>query len=207
MSTAVTSDPEFVFLGEHSAIDFANTLVAGRGGLVELLGSWGDVIDWLEESGALRKNTRAALMVVSSPEGAVERVRALRSKWREEISRLIEGEGVSESFAKLLNQFLEKDAFHERFGTGEGRSYRIERSPSSLRGEDLVLAVLAREIADFLAHSNFSYLRKCANSECILFFYDTTKNHRRQWCSTAVCGNRHKVAAFRERQARKRRMP
>jgi predicted RNA-binding Zn ribbon-like protein len=81
----------------------------------------------------------------------------------------------------------------------------MDRSSSSLHGEDLVLAALAREVAHFLADSNFSYLRKCANSECVLFFYDTTKNHRRQWCSTAVCGNRHKVAAFRERQARKRR--
>ncbi|HET7238234.1 MAG TPA: CGNR zinc finger domain-containing protein [Terrimicrobiaceae bacterium] len=204
MSIVVTSDPEFVFLGEHSAIDFANTQVAGRGGLVELLGSWGDVIDWLEESGVLRKNTRAARMV-SSPEEAVERVRAFRSTWREEISRLIERGRISESFTRLLNQFLEKDSFHETLRSGEGRSYRMDRSPSSLRGEDLVLAALAREIAHFLAHSNFSYLRKCANSECVLFFYDTTKNHRRQWCSTAVCGNRHKVAAFRERQARKRR--
>ncbi len=204
MSIVVASDPEFVFLGEHSAIDFANTQVAGRGGLVELLGSWGDVIDWLEESGVLTKNTRAARMV-SSPEEAVERVRALRSTWREEISRLIEGGRVSESFTRLLNQFLEKDLFHETLRLSERRSYRIDRSAPSLRGEDLVLAALAREIANFLAHSNFSYLRKCANSECVLFFYDTTKNHRRQWCSTAVCGNRHKVAAFRERQARKRR--
>jgi predicted RNA-binding Zn ribbon-like protein len=34
----------------------------------------------------------------------------------------------------------------------------------------------------------------------VLYFYDTTKNHRRQWCSVAMCGNRHKVAEFRRRQ-------
>jgi len=36
----------------------------------------------------------------------------------------------------------------------------------------------------------------------VLYFYDTTKNHRRQWCSTAACGNRHKVADFRKRQVK-----
>jgi predicted RNA-binding Zn ribbon-like protein len=34
----------------------------------------------------------------------------------------------------------------------------------------------------------------------VLYFYDTTKNHRRQWCSAASCGNRHKVSQFRKRQ-------
>jgi hypothetical protein len=34
----------------------------------------------------------------------------------------------------------------------------------------------------------------------VLVFYDTTKNHRRQWCSNSTCGNRHKVAEFRRRQ-------
>jgi predicted RNA-binding Zn ribbon-like protein len=34
----------------------------------------------------------------------------------------------------------------------------------------------------------------------VLFFYDTTKNHARRWCSMAFCGNRHKVAAHYRRQ-------
>jgi predicted RNA-binding Zn ribbon-like protein len=33
----------------------------------------------------------------------------------------------------------------------------------------------------------------------VLFFYDTTKNHARRWCSMAFCGNRHKVAAHYRR--------
>jgi predicted RNA-binding Zn ribbon-like protein len=29
----------------------------------------------------------------------------------------------------------------------------------------------------------------CKNQACILYFYDTTKNHRRNWCSMGICGN------------------
>jgi predicted RNA-binding Zn ribbon-like protein len=33
----------------------------------------------------------------------------------------------------------------------------------------------------------------------VLFFYDTTKNHARHWCSMTICGNRSKVAAHYRR--------
>jgi predicted RNA-binding Zn ribbon-like protein len=32
-----------------------------------------------------------------------------------------------------------------------------------------------------------------ANHDCILFFYDTLRSGRRQWCSMAGCGNRAKA--------------
>jgi len=56
-------------------------------------------------------------------------------------------------------------------------------------------------MAEFLAKADFRYLRHCANTRtCVLVFYDTTKSHRRQWCSNATGGNRHKAAEFRRRK-------
>jgi predicted RNA-binding Zn ribbon-like protein len=192
---------EFLFLGEHPAIDFANTQVARRGLLTELLCGWEDVVGWLEKARIVED--ASLLRSAAAPGQAVERVRGLRNAWRAQMSRLTAGGRVSAAFVRLLNQFLEKDTFDETLKSVGARSYRIERSSPSLHGEDLALTILARQIALFLASSNLSYLRRCANSECVLYFYDTTKNHRRHWCSAALCGNRHKVAAFRERQARK----
>jgi predicted RNA-binding Zn ribbon-like protein len=37
-------------------------------------------------------------------------------------------------------------------------------------------------------------IRRCANTGCILHFYDTSKNGTRRWCSMAGCGNRAKAA-------------
>jgi predicted RNA-binding Zn ribbon-like protein len=64
--------------------------------------------------------------------------------------------------------------------------------------EDLIVPV-AHLAAEFLSSADYSAIRKCENPDCILFFYDTSKNHTRRWCSMGLCGNRAKVAAFRER--------
>ena len=51
-STKNRSDrPEFVFVGEHPAVDFANTVVVSSGHLEDLLGSWSDLVGWLSQTG------------------------------------------------------------------------------------------------------------------------------------------------------------
>ncbi|MEV6399034.1 CGNR zinc finger domain-containing protein [Streptomyces sp. NPDC051907] len=37
-------------------------------------------------------------------------------------------------------------------------------------------------------------IRACAGPECVLHFYDTSKNGTRRWCSMAGCGNRAKAS-------------
>lgn len=37
-------------------------------------------------------------------------------------------------------------------------------------------------------------IRQCAHTECVLFFYDTSKNGTRRWHSMSTCGNRAKAA-------------
>jgi hypothetical protein len=57
----------------------------------------------------------------------------------------------------------------------------LHRSRSLLEGKHLALAILARSMAEFLITAEFKHLRRCANTDsCVLVFYDTTKNHRRQ---------------------------
>jgi predicted RNA-binding Zn ribbon-like protein len=36
-------------------------------------------------------------------------------------------------------------------------------------------------------------IRPCANADCVLHFYDVSKNGTRRWCSMAGCGNRAKA--------------
>ncbi|MGH7080341.1 MAG: CGNR zinc finger domain-containing protein [Acetobacteraceae bacterium] len=42
-------------------------------------------------------------------------------------------------------------------------------------------------------------MKACENQACTLLFADHTRGHRRRWCSMAICGNRAKQAAHRER--------
>jgi predicted RNA-binding Zn ribbon-like protein len=36
-------------------------------------------------------------------------------------------------------------------------------------------------------------IRRCANHDCVLHFYDVSKNGTRRWCSMTSCGNRAKA--------------
>jgi predicted RNA-binding Zn ribbon-like protein len=190
--------PEFIFVGEHPAIDFANTFSARNGEGTEHFRAWSDVIDWLSLTG-LSKDESLKLPVAPGAE-ALASVLELRQAWAAELPRLVAEEKVSDSFLERVNGLLAEDVFHKELRREE-TGYRLVHSGSQLRGAKLALALFGRQIALFLAEANLSYLHRCANTaSCVLYFYDTTKNHRRQWCSVASCGNRHKVAQFRKRQ-------
>jgi predicted RNA-binding Zn ribbon-like protein len=62
------------------------------------------------------------------------------------------------------------------------------------------LAPVAKAAAELLAGGYFELVRRCEDRDCVLWFYDRTKSHHGRWCSMAICGNRNKVAAFRQRQ-------
>jgi predicted RNA-binding Zn ribbon-like protein len=193
--------PEFIFVGEHPAIDFANTFSTPNGVGTEHLRAWTDVIDWFSLTG-LSKDQGLKLSCAHGAE-ALRSVVEFRQAWAAELPRLVAGERVSDKFLERVNRLLAEDVFHEELRREEETAYRLVRCDSQLRGEKLALALLGRQIAVFLAEANLGYLHRCANTaSCVLYFYDTTKNHRRQWCSVASCGNRHKVAQFRKRQAK-----
>jgi predicted RNA-binding Zn ribbon-like protein len=42
-------------------------------------------------------------------------------------------------------------------------------------------------------------LKVCPDDDCAWAFYDESRNRSRRWCSMNVCGNRHKVRAYRDR--------
>ena len=194
-----TRDPKFIFVGEHPAIDFANTLSSPRGQPEELLRSWPDLVYWLSKAG-LPKDSSLNLAVSRGVE-ALKSVLKLRHAWKALLAQLIAGGKVNDEFLESLNSLLAEDNFHDTVQRDSQKGFKLVRSASQLHGEKLALAMLARQIAGFLADANLNYLHRCANTAtCTLYFYDTTKNHRRRWCSVAVCGNRHKVAAFRKRQ-------
>ena len=196
---AVPKRPDFLLLGAHPAIDFANTLVPPPGLNIEFLQSWQNVIDWLKET-KLSDGQNLEVSESDAPQ-ALESVRNLRHAWRITLEAIMAGHAVRPQFIKQLNRILCLDTFSETLGVEAKKSFHLYRSRSLLESKHLALAILARSIAEFLITAELKYLRRCANTDsCALVFYDTTKNHRRQWCSNSMCGNRYKVAEFRRRQ-------
>ncbi|MDR6983445.1 putative RNA-binding Zn ribbon-like protein [Rheinheimera pacifica] len=64
-----------------------------------------------------------------------------------------------------------------------------------------MLGQVAEAIAQLLVEGDAALIKQCEHPDCILWFYDRTKAHKRRWCSMATCGNRFKAAQFRKRNS------
>ncbi len=66
------------------------------------------------------------------------------------------------------------------------------------------LARLLVAIVEAQADDTWERLKLCAAADCLLAFYDISKNRSRNWCSMGVCGNRQKTRSYRARQQGKK---
>ena len=136
-----TQGPNFIFVGEHPAIDFANTLSNPHGQLEDLLRTWPDLVYWFSEAG-LSKDPSLNLSVSRGVE-ALKSVLKLRHVWKALLAQLIVGGKVSDEFLTSLNSLLKDDNFHDTVRRDSKNGFQLVRSASQLHGEKLALAILA----------------------------------------------------------------
>jgi predicted RNA-binding Zn ribbon-like protein len=182
---------DFLWIADHPALDLLNTVPMVEGKLVDALQTDEDVRQWLTKAGFPMKD-EASLR----PLALLRAAQRLRQIIRAAVDEQKSGKGVD---VEPLNEFLSVCESHVELKTGPKKSLKPERSWRTEKAEGL-LAPVAEAAAELLAAGNFELVRKCEDAECVLWFYDNTKSHHRRWCSMASCGNRNKVAAFRERK-------
>ena len=181
-----------LFLAGHLALDFLNTRMRVNGKLVDYFQRDQDVLDWLKQAGLLRPKPgrdAARLSLLDSARTLRENIRSLVEK-RKAGRRGDPG---------VLNRFLSGARSHSRLVWRGPRSLKVEEIRRNDTAE-AVLAPVAEAAADLLATANFDLVKRCEDETCVLWFSDRTRSHRRRWCSPALCGNRHKVAAYRRRR-------
>jgi predicted RNA-binding Zn ribbon-like protein len=119
--------------------------------------------------------------------------RALRISFR----AILNGQEIVREWAEPINQILRVTEGHDEL-QWDGRAWRLGFVARD-EGLEWLLAAIARSGAELIAGGAGDSLKKCANPDCRLLFYDDSRTHRRRWCSMALCGNRSKVAAFARR--------
>ena len=202
----MVSDAEFLWVAKHPALDFVNTELIRDGARTDLLRDFEDLAAWLEEAGFLPGASRA---VANARFGARERGRIhaealqLRAAIRLLVEQRIRKRRTSQAALDTINRYLRLDSGYTRLSsTGAGVERRFE---CELRDAAQLLQPIASGAADLLCDADPALIKPCANHACILYFYDTSKNHARRWCSMDVCGNRTKVAAHYARQRKHER--
>jgi predicted RNA-binding Zn ribbon-like protein len=68
-------------------------------------------------------------------------------------------------------------------------------------GVDAALGRLLVIVYSAIANRTWQRLKACREHTCEWAFYDHTKNRAGAWCNMAVCGNRAKARAYRDRHA------
>ena len=193
---------DFVFVGSHPAIDFLNTAYSPQGVVVECIGDGRAFAQWLEGAGLIDDGEAARLVHrfgTAALDGVAVEARRIR-KWLDGwIARWRDAPGDDYDVElRRLNALLQRGTRVRRLvATQDG--LRIADRQAIDAADDLI-ALVAEQAALLFAGEDPALVKHCAGTACTLQFVDRTKAHRRLFCSATACGNRAKVAAFRERR-------
>jgi predicted RNA-binding Zn ribbon-like protein len=196
------SKNRYTFVGNRLCIDFVNT----RYSSVDAAGalhSWDDLVDFLEAAGASNRSEARRLRDISVKDpGQCAKTFAqsivLRESLRMILSAIEGGHRFKPGWIDAVNTVLRANDGHEQLSP-RGGEWRLAFIPRRL-GSVQALMRIAQSAADLITEGKGAPVRKCANPDCILHFYDVSRTRRRRWCSMEVCGNRMKVAAYARRR-------
>jgi predicted RNA-binding Zn ribbon-like protein len=213
MTPQIRPDARWRLVKARPCLDFVNT-VGGReeDGRIRRddLPDYDSLLRWSAFASLVGPSEVARLRVRGRRSASVaSRVLRRAVRLREAVYRigraLIEGGPPREAELGILDRELREARQHQRL---VARRQRLDcgwvPSPDRL---DRVLWPIALSAASVFGSEEVRRLKQCGGASCGWLFLDTTRNHSRQWCRMADCGNVAKVRRFRKRQLRKRARP
>lgn len=206
-NTVLSSEIDFppIIVGDQLALDFINTIAAPKGEPIEWIGTGADFLDWLIIVEAISSSERDLIeskWSYQKIDAVVSEAREIREWFRDIIIRIkAQGRGaLMLSDIEKLNDLLSLEKIERFVEPGQnGEEIQLEARRLWTEPRELLVPIVSA-MAELLAEGDLNLIRECKNEPCTLWFYDRTKGHRRMWCSPTLCGNRAKVAAYRERQ-------
>ena len=202
--------PPAIFIADSLGLDFLNSIATPLDARIDWLDSGEGLLAWLAEAGLVPSDALEALSARAAPgelDRVAEQARSLREWFRGFVLNHMGRPLGPEALDDLgpLNLLLQGDeTFSQITGSGAGdrlelRTMRRWRSPESL------LPPIGEALARLVCEEDFAGVKACDGHSCTLMFADRTRRRARRWCSMAICGNRAKQAAHRNRLKTRRR--
>jgi predicted RNA-binding Zn ribbon-like protein len=198
--------PPALFVADALGLDFLNSIATPVDTPVDWIADGDGLLAWLEQAGLVPADAREAIRAKASPgelDSVADQARNLREWFRGFVRKHAGRPLMREDLTELepLNRILEQDEAFTRIAVQNGNDVgplafqfvRRWRSPEAL------LLPIAEAMARFVCAEDFSHVKACEGSSCTLVFADRTRGRARRWCSMAICGNRAKQAAHRDR--------
>jgi predicted RNA-binding Zn ribbon-like protein len=206
----VQHGPPAIFIADSLGLDFLNSIATPVDTPVDWLDSGDGLLRWLAQAKLVPAEALDELKARAMPDEldkVADQARALREWFRRFVRKHMGRRLPPKALQELgpLNKLLQRDEtfrqisrHRERNGDRfELRVVRRWRSPESL------LLPIGEALAKFVCEEDFANVKACEGHGCTLVFADHTRSQARRWCSMAICGNRAKQAAHRNRLKKK----
>jgi predicted RNA-binding Zn ribbon-like protein len=205
------SRPPAIFVGDAPGLDFLNSIATPVDIRIDWIADGRGLLAWLDQAQlvptaalkSLRTRARAGDL-----DKVAEEARRLR-EWFRGFVQQHKGRPLSGGdLAQLapLNRLLERDdAFRRIVVPGARKDVPLVlESARRWRTPEALLLPIGEAMAELVTVEDFSHVKACEGPACTLLFADHTRGHARRWCSMAICGNRAKQAAHRQRHKENR---
>jgi predicted RNA-binding Zn ribbon-like protein len=195
-----------IFIADSLGLDFVNSVATPVDTRVDWLDDGEGLLRWLAQAKLVPAHTLDELKARAMPgelDKVADQARALREWFRGIVRKHMGRPLTPRALRELepLNKLLERDEAFARITRHHNdagdrldlQTMRRWRSPESL------LLPIGEALAKFVCEEDFTGIKACEGHSCTLMFADRTRSRSRRWCSMAVCGNRAKQAAHRDR--------
>jgi predicted RNA-binding Zn ribbon-like protein len=197
--------PPPIFIADVLGLDFLNSIATPVDTPIDWLESGDGLLTWLAQAKLVPADALDELKARAMPgelDNVADQARALREWFRGFVRKYMGRPLAPKALRELepLNRLLERDEAFSQISRHrcDGRD-RLElqvvrrwRSPS-------LLLPIGEALAKFVCEEDFTNVKACEGRSCTLVFADHSHIRARRWCSMAICGNRAKQAAHRNR--------
>lgn len=200
------SHPPAMFLADSTGLDFLNSIATPVDTPVDWIADGDGLLRWLAQAALVPSDVLDDLKARATPDEfdeVADQARGLREWFRGFVRKHMGRPLTPRALKELepLNRLLARDEVfsrivphrhHERDGFALVRARRWH-APDSL------LLPIGEAMAKVVCEESFADIKACEGPACTLMFADHTRARARRWCSMAICGNRAKQAAHRQR--------
>ena len=192
---AKPADP-FERSGGHPALDLVNTL-DGRpfDEPIDNLATYGDLVRFAELARLIEPSVAQRLLSLMGP-AVARRARELREHLHTVLAASHRGRPIPQAPLDAIAAAVRRAHAARAFVAAGGSNLAMHgwRIPSL---PEIPLHACALAVERLLIDGDLKEIRQCGASDCEVYFIDTSKGHRRLWCSMKGCGNREKQRRLR----------
>jgi len=189
----------FDWSGGHPALDLVNTLdERPLPSPIENLVTYADLVRFAELAKLIEPSVARRLRSLTGPACArvATQVRKLRERLHDVLAAAHARRSIPQADLEAIGRAIRTTHAARAVVMSTAARPATHRWSRPIAPE-VLLHACALSIEDLLVNVDRKRIRKCGASDCAVYFVDTSKGHRRQWCSMKNCGNREKQRRWR----------